>query len=73
MKFILEGTELEIFKEWDKEHVKTCPVINNGKPYPADSIGFRLTYSFSPSGLGDCVEVSCSCGESKSCTDTSNW
>jgi len=73
MKFELEGAELETFKKWDEEHRKTCPVINNGKPYPSDATGFRLTFSFSPTGLGDEINVNCACGAKCDCTDVNSW
>jgi len=69
MKFKLENEGLEAFNKWNNKHVKICPVINNGKPYPSDATGFRLTFSFSPTGVGNIIKASCACGASKDCYD----
>jgi hypothetical protein len=71
MKFELWGKELETFQKWDKEHKKVCKLLNNPDFTPA--IGGRLTFSFTPTGLGPAVSVECACGEKHNCTDYDSW
>jgi len=70
MKFELHGIELKSYQEWDKEHKKVCKLYNN-PDQPA--IGGRLTFSFTPTGLGPAVSVKCACGEMHNCTDYDSW
>ena len=39
----------------------------------AGAIGGRLSYVFTPTGLGTCVTVKCICGEELDLTDSENW
>ena len=71
MKFELFGKELEMFQDWDKKHRKVCKLLNDPDFTPA--IGGRLTFSFTPTGLGPAVGVECACGASKDCTDIDSW
>ncbi len=70
MKFELTGKEYTTFSEWDKKHKKVCKLYNDPNP-PA--IGGRLTFSFTPTGLGSGVSVKCACGEECNCTDYECW
>jgi hypothetical protein len=70
MKFEIHGAELKNYNEWNKEHNKVCP-FKNGKSQGA--IGGRLTFSFTPTGLGPAVSVECACGEKHNCTDYDSW
>ena len=72
MNFKLVGVEYSTFKKWDNEHKKVCKLYN--KPFNEQpAIGGRLTFSFTPTGLGSGVTVKCACGEEKDCTNIDNW
>ena len=63
---LTEKENLEIAK-WNNQHKKVC-----APNYTA--IGGRLTYRFTPTGLGVIVSVKCNdCGEIKDITETNNW
>ena len=70
MKFELIGEELKIYNKWLHEHNKVCPIKNGGTQA---AIGGRLTFSFTPTGLGPAVSVKCACGEKHNCTDYDSW
>ena len=70
MKFELWGKELETFQKWDKEHKKVCKIVNSNTQA---AIGGRLTFSFTPTGLGPAVGVECACGAKQDCTDVDSW
>ena len=71
MKFELHGKELEMFNDWDRKHKKVCELLNDPDFSPA--IGGRLTFSFTPTGLGSGVSAKCACGAEKDCTDIDSW
>ena len=50
MTFIIDDNELEQIAEWNKNH--NCIMKEN-----IGTIGGRLTYSFTPTGLGEIVTV----------------
>lgn len=62
--FELDESQEEILQEWLSEH--DCDA-------DAGSIGGRLSYVFTPTGLGDLVEVRCLCGGKISLTNSDNW
>jgi len=66
MNFTLQGSELEKFDKWNKKHKHKCNI-------PATTIEGRLTFSFTPTGLGAAVKVKCECGKEKNLTDYSKW
>ena len=68
--FELNKQELENIRTSLDEHDKDCP-IKNGTTHAA--IGGRITYTFTPTGLGTACGVQCACGWSKECTDVSDW
>jgi len=71
MKFELYGKELEMFNDWDRKHKKVCKLFNDLNCN--STIGGRLTFSFTPTGLGPGISVKCACGAEKDCTDIDNW
>jgi hypothetical protein len=73
--FTLNGTELIKFRAWEAGHDKTCTFRDDGKPpaCPSGAIGGRLTYSFTPTGLGHITVVKCLCGAEVNVTDFDNW
>ena len=66
MQFELTTIEMEKFKNWDKKH-RAC----RGKD---GAIGGRLTFSFSPNGMGCITKIRCSiCKKELDLTDVSKW
>ena len=72
MKKVFIMSEIESLEAENhiKEHNKDC-VIYNGGVHAA--IGGRISYFFTPTGLGMACGVQCACGWSKECTDVSDW
>lgn len=73
--FILADTELEAYELWRTEHNKTCPYYDDGTKAvsPQGAIGGRITFRFTPTGIGTAVGVECACGTKQNLTDYSNW
>lgn len=69
MKFELDKEQMEKFKKWLKRHDKNC-IYKNSKKQVA--IGGRLTYHFTPTGLGVISQVHCVCGKKVDLTPD-NW
>jgi hypothetical protein len=66
LEFALTPIEEIKFKNWDKKH--TACRGQDG------AIGGRLTFSFTPTGLGTIIKVRCSiCKREIDLTDTNNW
>lgn len=65
-KFSISNDDLKKFHEWDKNH--SCELKKN-----SGAIGGRLTYTFSPTGLGVITKVICGCGEECDLTDYDSW
>lgn len=71
--FKMNDHEAEAAKKWTSEHV--CMIawwrfwarrpIGNGYPH--------FTYSFTPTGIGESVTISCHCGAKRDVTDYSSW
>lgn len=51
--------------EWDKDH--ECTLTTQG------AIGGRITYEFTPTGLGLITVVRCACGDKINLTNFENW
>jgi len=66
MSFSLDKEQLKKFKEWDEEHKGRCAF---GDPMKQGAIGGRLTFSFTPTSLGEISKVKCTCGEDIDLTD----
>jgi len=62
MEFSLSAEQLRKFKEWSK-----------GKFLPQTAIGGAYTICFTPTGLGDIVEVRCVDGTKIDLTDYDNF
>lgn len=59
------------FNKWNKEHREVCPLLQPGVDKPA--IGGRLTFGFTPTGIGTAITVKCMCGAEKNLTDYECW
>jgi len=68
--FNLNKEQLSKYTEWIKEHNKTCKYTD---PMKQGAIGGRITFSFTPTGLGTLVQVKCMCGEVYDLSDCENW
>ncbi len=68
--FGLGKEETQNINEWLEEHDKTCTFLLS-KVQPAS--GGRLTYCFTPMGLGLCTVVECACGKKKDVTNFEDW
>ena len=66
--FALSEDEHKKYREWNLEHIKTCPLFGND-----GAIGGRLTFCFTPTGLGNITVVKCCCGEEINLTDFDLW
>ena len=66
MKFELDEKQIEKFNQWNKAHRKKCDA-------DAGAIGGRLTFTFTPTGMGTITEIKCICGESINLTDFESW
>lgn len=68
--FELYDDEKEKLREWLKEHDKKCVLA---VPMNQGAIGGRLTYCFTPTGLGAIVKVKCGCGSEVTLTNFDDW
>lgn len=61
--------------EWLVGHNKSCKYHDDGSQVsnPIGAIGGRLTYCFTPTGLGMITEVKCACGEEINVTEYEGW
>lgn len=64
--FALDETEAKAALNWIKRH-KCIHRGNHG------AIGGATTYSFTPTGIGVVVKLSCACGKEKDLTDYDSW
>jgi len=66
MNFQLDNKQLKDYIEWDKKH--QCKFKNN-----CGAIGGRLTFTFTPTGLGVIIKVKCACGEELDLSNYEEW
>lgn len=66
MKFEIEKEE-EVLKWLSNHECQFCHAENVG------AIGGRLTYCFTPTGLGVICKIKCECGEEFDATDYESW
>jgi hypothetical protein len=64
--FDLDSEQKRIFTEWDDHH--NCSLKKD-----SGAIGGRLSYQFTPTGLGQVVKVVCGCGAWVDLTDYADW
>jgi hypothetical protein len=67
--FILTKQQDIAVLHWNISHVESEECQEVGR----SSIGGRLTYSFTPTGLGCVVVVRCACGAEIDLTDYTDW
>lgn len=64
MKFELSKSQLKQVKEWDdsKSGHKCAYKPEHGAKKYCGAIGGHLSYTFTPTSIGDVIEVNCGCG-----------
>ncbi len=62
----LDDDERKKFEDWDRDH--KCKLKED-----SGAIGGRLTYCFTPTGLGTITVIKCVCGEEINVTDFDSW
>jgi hypothetical protein len=67
LSFELTKEQVEKYKKWNEEHKKVCKLNERS------TIGGRLTFQFTPTGLGVIESVQCACGEKLELTDINDW
>jgi len=70
LSFEMNEQEEKDAEELFKEHDKDCPLVLGNIQ---STIGGRISYTFTPTGLGMACGVRCACGWSQECTDVSCW
>lgn len=65
--FYLNDKEVAAATAWKKQHEKDHVVNYSG------AIGGRWSYIFTPTSIGVCIKIQCSCGEFKDITDFENF
>ena len=73
--FTISPGEQSQLDEWLVEHNKTCEYYDDGTQAsnPCGAIGGRLSYCFTPTGLGLITVVKCMCGEELNTTEFEAW
>lgn len=66
MKFDIDKEQLKLLFELDSNHVCSLKDVSG-------TIGGKLSYQFTPTGLGVIVIVKCACGEEMDLTDYNKW
>ncbi len=66
IQFDLSAKEEEAFNFWRGKHKQECILY-------AEGILRTETFMFTPTGIGSCVEVECSCGDKINVTDYGSW
>ena len=59
--------QIKKFNEWNENHKNVCELHKKG------AIGGRLTYCFTPTGLGTIIKVKCVCGSAIDLTNYETW
>ena len=65
LKLEVVGDDAEKVRHWIKNH--KCSIYDQG------TIGGRISYSFTPTGLGPISKVICACGEELDLTNYEEW
>ena len=68
--FVMSVKEALRSAKWRREHDNECS--RRHPDFPAQRIP-HYTYSFSPTGIGEAVTISCHCGAKEDVTDYDSW
>ena len=70
--FDLTKEQLEKAEDFRKHH--GCTLDDDGYgDKNVGAIGGRMTYHFTPTGLGVITAISCACGDERDLTEFENW
>jgi len=67
-----QKTEIEVWRKSHKCKLRSSDHGIKNEIY-VGAIGGAITFCFTPTGLGDCVEAQCACGEKINVTDYEEW
>jgi len=70
--FSLTPEQVEKYLAWNEAHKAECPFFD-GHTYATGSIGGRVSFEFSSTGLGTVTRAKCSCGKEIDLSDYENW
>lgn len=75
MKFYLTDVEETKIAEWEDSHECSLRTSDHGMKNEryVGAIGGATTYSFTPTGLGTILVVSCTCGKELNLTPFEEW
>lgn len=75
MQFHMTDDDTRKMADWLIDHNPKCRFYDDGTQVsnPMGAIGGRLTYKFTPTGVGLAIVVECACGESVDLTDYESW
>lgn len=68
LKFTLLEKERQRLEWWLEDHYSRCPFYNKDECRSG-----TLTFCFTPTGVGDAIEVRCQCGSKVNITDYESW
>ena len=74
--FEMNEREAEAAEKWTSEHLVCAPPLWKfwAKPiWSKSTMCPHFTYSFTPTGIGEAVTISCHCGAKRDVTDYSSW
>lgn len=75
MTFSISKQQLQKFSHWISDHNKTCKYYDDGTKStpPMGAIGGQITYTFTPTGLGNIITARCHCGSEIDLTEYNKW
>lgn len=73
--FTLDHDQQKKIEEWRKTHECKLRSSDHGMKDEiyVGAIGGAITYCFTPTGMGNCVEAHCACGKKINVTDYEDW
>lgn len=72
--FSLTPEQVEKYLAWNEAHKTECKYFNKAEGrYTTGSIGGRVSFEFSSTGLGTVTRAKCACGKEIDLTDYENW
>jgi hypothetical protein len=66
INFVIDKEDLKKFEDWNKKH--KCKLKKN-----SGAIGGRLSFNFTPTGLGLVIKVKCGCGAEVDLSRYEDW
>ena len=72
MQFFIPKEDEKEIQSWVKSHDCKLGIDEFGQK-KVGAIGGELTFSFTPTGLGPIITVTCACGEELDLTHSEDW